>query len=237
MFGNRKDWFNHELSFHRREWLCLGDCLEKFDSQAQFRRHLQVSHGFNARDIQVDHLVQACQQRMGVDSASTCSFCQERIPGRRAIEHHMARHLKDLALWPLPRCETSVEEENEGSDDEMNDTPDLDLAAEKSGDTAEQMEDIVESTSNTDSPTKESHAYVQIRIPSYQLPGEALVWYLGSLFAEALQLSMEVSAPSESSGRLLKNPPGRSRSLRFLCAARAHRGKSKSYEGITSPVT
>ncbi|KAF4632260.1 hypothetical protein G7Y89_g5867 [Cudoniella acicularis] len=35
--------------------------------------------------------------------------------GRHKIEHHTARHLKDLALWSLPQTDTSMEDE-EGSE-------------------------------------------------------------------------------------------------------------------------
>jgi hypothetical protein len=169
MFGSRKDWFHHELSFHRREWLCLGDCPETFGSEAQFKEHLQRSHGYVSTDPQLSVLVQACQQRIGPESSSLCSFCGDSMIGRYEIEHHIARHLKDLALWSLPQTDTSVEEGEEGS--EIND------------DSVEEMKDAAEVVSSpTHSQEHSEINFVVDQVSHYRLPWKSLVKYLEKVF-------------------------------------------------------
>ncbi|KAK1812896.1 hypothetical protein LTR12_012703 [Friedmanniomyces endolithicus] len=129
LFEDRQTWFEHELSQHRRHWVCLSCPGKTFDSATAFRQHLQVVHLQRAHQHpadgitpNVDLLLEASSRPSDRISTSACPFCdtweirirqstsaiQRTQTGEsptvdaRYFRRHVAEHQEQLALSALP---------------------------------------------------------------------------------------------------------------------------------------
>ncbi|KAK0334423.1 hypothetical protein LTR02_010162 [Friedmanniomyces endolithicus] len=129
LFEDRQTWFEHELSQHRRHWVCLSCPGKTFDSTTAFRQHLQVVHLQRAHQHpaggitpEVDLLLEASSRPSDRMPTSACPFCdtwearvrqstsaiQRTQTGEsptvdaRYFRRHVAEHQEQLALSALP---------------------------------------------------------------------------------------------------------------------------------------
>ncbi|KAI1845649.1 hypothetical protein JX266_008260 [Neoarthrinium moseri] len=110
-FGDRKEWIQHELDFHRshRVWFC-GLCRSDFRTEEHFTSHLQASHS----DLTPDEaaLVRGFCKRYSTElpGEQSCALCGVACDDTDELENHLGTHLETLALAALL--------EDEGTDDE-----------------------------------------------------------------------------------------------------------------------
>ncbi|RDL40556.1 uncharacterized protein BP5553_00535 [Venustampulla echinocandica] len=102
MFDSRRDWFDHELINHRKEWFCTADCQQSFKVQGEFEDHMQDVHQISSPN-QLSALVDMCQRPVDEDAEEQCPLCMETLGSMKQLCRHLARHLEELALFALPR--------------------------------------------------------------------------------------------------------------------------------------
>ncbi|KAF8465065.1 hypothetical protein BDZ91DRAFT_728618 [Kalaharituber pfeilii] len=128
LFISRKEWYDHELQDHRREWVCnLKHCRNLvFCSRSSFHTHLCWMHDdvlsdtANAADINHDKLAFISSHcEVPAESEQKCPFCSTcLIPSN--LRNHLADHLIDIALFTLPRpCLDTSNSQGDGTEDEL----------------------------------------------------------------------------------------------------------------------
>jgi len=91
LFASRHEWYDHEETFHRREWYCKA-CDTVSSSQSDFESHLRENHS----DLQLE--LEQCERPIqGKQECPLCCCSFTRIRFRR----HLARHMQRLALYGL----------------------------------------------------------------------------------------------------------------------------------------
>lgn len=115
LFDSRRDWFDHELQVHRKEWLCTADCEKSFGIQAEFEAHMRDFHAIGAQN-QLTAVSEVCQRPVDEDAEAQCAICTETLKSMKQLCRHIARHLEELALFALPRSKDEEQEEEFGSD-------------------------------------------------------------------------------------------------------------------------
>lgn len=105
MFEKRRDWFNHELQVHRREWCCNATNHEAYRDKAEFIEHMKSVHA-DAYDHAELRNVVSLFERPSTTTTASCPFCISEETEELSIsrlEKHIARHMEILALFSLPR--------------------------------------------------------------------------------------------------------------------------------------
>jgi tetratricopeptide (TPR) repeat protein len=120
LFSDRREWFEHELSYHRAQW-CCGFCgKDDIRSLKVFKDHVRSRHMQGLKNDQLDALSEASRRPIDHIPASDCPFCQEweaklRLanPNISADEivvvtpiqfrQHVGAHMQQLALFSIPR--------------------------------------------------------------------------------------------------------------------------------------
>ncbi|KAK0792118.1 hypothetical protein LTR59_008614 [Friedmanniomyces endolithicus] len=153
LFEDRQTWFEHELSQHRRHWVCLSCPGKIFDTATAFRQHLQVvhlqrvhQHPAGGITPEVDLLLEASSRPSDRISTSACPFCdtwetrvrqstsailrnqtgESPTVDARYFRRHVAEHQEQLALSALPISFN----DNDGDSAEAEDTESDDDSAE-----------------------------------------------------------------------------------------------------------
>ncbi|KAK8071330.1 hypothetical protein PG997_011533 [Apiospora hydei] len=132
MFGNRKSWFDHEITQHRSSFICTlcnRPCIDKSATVA----HIKSFHGLHLPD-HLSALVDSGRTVPTHFRASDCPFCdwplERRIRrsvssevrdekvSRAELKRHIAMHQEQLALFVLPLSDAveDDEEDDEGDD-------------------------------------------------------------------------------------------------------------------------
>ncbi|MCJ1242896.1 hypothetical protein MMC30_000092 [Trapelia coarctata] len=121
LFSSRQMWFAHELSVHRREWVC-GHCSSTYESEETFTAHMNRRHQGSFTEAQLPALVQKFQRPLSKIPPSACPFCTEWEAALRQNQgpkssvdpsdilvveasefcKHVATHMEELALFALP---------------------------------------------------------------------------------------------------------------------------------------
>lgn len=121
MFPDRNSWFDHELQYHRHEWICLMCQSDPFRSLEEFRSHIKIKHNEVPVD-QISDIIQISQQQLNRIPATDCPFCDEfsqKLRSRktkitagvldpdsdlvdaRQFRNHVASHMDQLALFAI----------------------------------------------------------------------------------------------------------------------------------------
>ncbi|KAI0376370.1 hypothetical protein F5Y04DRAFT_213036 [Hypomontagnella monticulosa] len=100
LFSSRHDWYSHELAFHRRTWICISGCPERFTSESAFIAHLRVTHK-DFKDTTQAEKHGAHSRELPEPKVSTCPMCGDKIWSSESIRTHIGRHQAQLGLWPL----------------------------------------------------------------------------------------------------------------------------------------
>lgn len=107
LFRNEKEWYQHELQFHRREWVCrITACGIIFRDLHEFRLHLEADHSKVLDELVLDQ----CERETTLP-ADQCPFCAVTIPMDK-MRTHMGNHLIDCALSALPRVPLETEDDS-----------------------------------------------------------------------------------------------------------------------------
>jgi tetratricopeptide (TPR) repeat protein len=120
LFSDRREWFEHELSYHRAQW-CCGFCgKDDIRSLKVFKNHVHSCHMQGLKDDQLDALCEVSGRPIDHIPASDCPFCQEweaklrlanpNIPADEIVvvtpiqfRQHVGAHMQQLALFSIPR--------------------------------------------------------------------------------------------------------------------------------------
>ncbi|KAK0711893.1 hypothetical protein B0H67DRAFT_555798 [Lasiosphaeris hirsuta] len=98
MFGVKKDWFQHELEFHRSRtvWSC-GICRSDFDAESDFIAHLVDSHQhLEGRNLST--MADSCKRYSQDEPSAVCHLCALSCGSLAELESHTGGHLELFAL-------------------------------------------------------------------------------------------------------------------------------------------
>ena len=139
-FKDRKEWFRHEMEFHRRDWRCII-CSVLFPARATLEAHISDTHSDIVSTGHIGHLLDNSSMPVQSILASVCPFCspnttlstklvqskdatQIRLEPNR-FQRHLGSHLEQFALSVLPsnildfvRNEEHQENEDEEEEEE-----------------------------------------------------------------------------------------------------------------------
>ena len=105
MFERRREWFQHEIQVHRREWCCNAAGHDPFTDKLDFMKHMESDHQETAEPAELPRILEFFERPMERSQAS-CPLCpakESRFFPARLLEKHLARHMEALALFALPR--------------------------------------------------------------------------------------------------------------------------------------
>jgi hypothetical protein len=116
-FGVKEEWFRHELDFHRSQmvWFC-GVCRTDFETENDFRTHLQSSHGNLASDNQSPILDNCKRYSQKPLSTQNCALCGVVYSNIEELKNHLGKHLETFALAAALDNDPSDEEGSEGDE-------------------------------------------------------------------------------------------------------------------------
>lgn len=97
-FGSRHEWFDHEAQ-HRKQWLC-NYCTQSFSSVSKFSSHLEAGHPTAYASHQLLALKDMCARPIDKRSLAQCPLC---LKEGQQLRSHLARHLRTLALFVMPK--------------------------------------------------------------------------------------------------------------------------------------
>jgi tetratricopeptide (TPR) repeat protein len=120
LFSDRREWFEHELSYHRAQWCCDFCGKDDIRSLKVFKDHIRSRHMQGLKNDQLDALSEASRRSIDRIPASDCPFCQEweaklrlanpNIPADEIVvvtpiqfRQHVGAHMQQLALFAIPR--------------------------------------------------------------------------------------------------------------------------------------
>jgi tetratricopeptide (TPR) repeat protein len=101
-FGTRKEWFQHELDFHRSRivWSC-GACRKSYKSENEFVRHLKSSiRELDSKSLAI--IVDSCKRYSQEEFSTQCPLCRVACTSLWDLEDHLGRHLEKYALEAVP---------------------------------------------------------------------------------------------------------------------------------------
>lgn len=107
MFEKRREWFNHELQVHRREWCCNVNDHEAYQNKAMFVEHMERLHADSYEQAQLNSVVPLFE-RPATTTTASCPFCTREDTQGLSISRlakHLARHMEMLALFALPHSD------------------------------------------------------------------------------------------------------------------------------------
>ncbi|KAI9772000.1 MAG: hypothetical protein M1840_001288 [Geoglossum simile] len=105
-FGTRHAWFDHEATTHRRDWTCSA-CQQRSSSISEFEQHMQQIHPELLVDHQLSSLADMCVRPMQNQATAKCPLCMKE---GQELRIHLARHMRALSLFVLPRRVENNEE-------------------------------------------------------------------------------------------------------------------------------
>ena len=121
MFERRREWFQHEIQVHRREWCCNAAGHDPFTDKLDFMKHMESDHQETAEPAELPRILEFFERPMERSQAS-CPLCPAKesrfFPARR-LEKHLARHMETLALFALPRINNSRSQGSNNSADSV----------------------------------------------------------------------------------------------------------------------
>ena len=108
LFERRRDWIDHELQTHRREWYCNTPEHEPYKFRVEFQSHMRHQHSEQVEEGQLDVLADL-NARPAVHSKYSCPLCRSDESKDLSIdrlEAHLGRHLEAVACFVLPLADT-----------------------------------------------------------------------------------------------------------------------------------
>ncbi|KAH0844216.1 hypothetical protein FOPE_08556 [Fonsecaea pedrosoi] len=102
LFATTQEWIAHENSCHRRIWRCLEHPKATFLTVTAYKHHIREAHASNRTELESTELLRAAESVSEV-ADRPCPICLDHIPDAAALQDHLASHLRQIALFSLPR--------------------------------------------------------------------------------------------------------------------------------------
>ena len=106
IYGSRHEWFLHEAQ-HRRQWSC-SYCKRSFSSEPGFSDHIKQDHPTACAPHQLQALIDMCVRPVDSHLLEQCPLC---LQEGQQLRSHLARHLRTLALFVLPKTSNGDRED------------------------------------------------------------------------------------------------------------------------------
>ncbi|KAL2063769.1 hypothetical protein VTL71DRAFT_5574 [Oculimacula yallundae] len=127
LFFRYSEWKAHELRVHRREWFC-NFCNTIFDTRKDFTEHIHLRHtSIVTGDDQLGPLLSLCERTSTRDE--DCPLCKSFSGNVHSLQEHLARHLRQLALYTLPKISGDDSEVGQGESHVVNLRPESDFSS------------------------------------------------------------------------------------------------------------
>ncbi|KAG4432291.1 hypothetical protein IFR05_012220 [Cadophora sp. M221] len=125
LYDRFSEWKAHELEVHRREWFC-NSCKVTYDTREDFTEHINLRHkSLIEDDDQLAPLLLLCERTSTRDEG--CPLCANFAGKVHSLQEHLAVHLRQLALYTLPKVSV---------DDTENDLAESDVVAQANFDSS-----------------------------------------------------------------------------------------------------
>ncbi|CAH0044981.1 unnamed protein product [Clonostachys solani] len=110
LFETRREWYEHETTFHGRHYscrFCFTANPTMYVNESEMVDHIKLKHAANMTELQIPLLLQACEQKNHTLDTSSCPFCSEwkadlNAETTKGYYRHISRHLQPLALASIP---------------------------------------------------------------------------------------------------------------------------------------
>jgi hypothetical protein len=106
LFSTVDAWFGHETETHRVEFFCQTPGHKPSTSQTEFREHLSKDHALILGSSEDELLA---FQRPIKSPYGNCNLC---LAGTSNVKRHVSRHLRQFALFALPRADYYMGDED-----------------------------------------------------------------------------------------------------------------------------
>ncbi|VUC31853.1 unnamed protein product [Clonostachys rosea] len=121
LFETRREWYEHETTFHGRHWSCRFCSTSNraiYGKESEMVDHIKLKHAANMTELQIPLLLQACEQKKNTLDTRECPFCSEWKADRNAetmkgYYRHISGHLQPMALASIPLVIEGLEIINE----------------------------------------------------------------------------------------------------------------------------
>ena len=70
LFGSQREWFNHEVQLHRREWYCDA-CSGSFSQKILLQEHIKAGHPELVTTEHFEAVINRCERAIVTDMMST----------------------------------------------------------------------------------------------------------------------------------------------------------------------
>ena len=117
LYERQREWMNHEVQHHRREWSCNAPGHDVFKDRNDFEAHMSSQHKDSYEKEQLDGIIDMLE-RPAASSRFPCLLClDERYKDLdlEQLKRHLGHHLQVLATFALP----STGYESRASDDSV----------------------------------------------------------------------------------------------------------------------
>lgn len=109
-FQDQEEWYQHEVQNHRYQWFCNVEGHDTFETVDSFIEHMKSSHHQDFRKDEL-HALQHTFRRAASTQSGVCPLCFETT---QKIKSHVARHLKQLALFAIPQTDFMALSDTDG---------------------------------------------------------------------------------------------------------------------------
>jgi hypothetical protein len=124
-FTTSHDWFQHEVSKHRKQWQCHL-CDLPCASAQELGAHFDAEHQFDILDNQKNDLIDLCEIPAHHFTEGSCPFCENWNPSDspasanlKQFRSHLGSHLREIAREAIPIAIEGLEVVEDEEDDEV----------------------------------------------------------------------------------------------------------------------
>ena len=104
-FSGEDEWYDHEARYHRCYWSCNIEGHGYHSLETDFLSHLRAEHDLDITSQQLSNMGEAFRKSSKV-LAGLCHLCGSKTTN---LKKHVARHLKRIACFILPRPEVELD--------------------------------------------------------------------------------------------------------------------------------
>ena len=135
-YDSRRDWIEHENTFHRRIWRCPEHDNSLYASREEYLKHVTAEHKEDTKLMSSETYLRSCES-VAPTPDRACPVCFFSPADARTLQSHLAHHLERFSLFALPR---STEDEDPEDDRESDSAAAIDA-----DESSREMDSVTES--------------------------------------------------------------------------------------------